>query len=86
MRIFRFELLDYVDQQIGPGNTLFVLTADHGVTPVPEVNQARRMLGGQLSNETMLQNVESALSEKYGQGKWVVSLSGPSPYLNYEEN
>lgn len=78
------KLLDYVDQQVGPGNTLFVMTADHGVTPVPEVNQGRRMLGGRLSNQTMLQIIESALSEKYGQGKWVVGLSGPSPYLNYD--
>lgn len=78
------KLLDYVDQQIGPGNTLFVMTADHGVTPVPEINEGRRMLGGRLSNQTMLQTIESALSEKYGQGKWVVGLSGPSPYLNYD--
>ena len=35
------KLLDYIDSQIGAGNTLFVLTADHGVTPVPEVNLAR---------------------------------------------
>ena len=27
--------------RVGAGNTLMVLTADHGVAPVPEVNQAR---------------------------------------------
>ncbi len=41
------KLLDYVDSKVGDGNTLVVLTADHGVAPVPEVNQQRRMPGGQ---------------------------------------
>ena len=35
--------------ELGAGNTLVVLTADHGVAPVPEVNQARHMPGGRLA-------------------------------------
>lgn len=78
------KLLDYVDAQLGPGNTLFVMTADHGVTPVPELNRARRMLGGRLSDEELSQAIQKALSEKYGEGQWVVGRSGPARYLNYD--
>ncbi len=78
------KLLDYVDSQVGAGNTLLVLTADHGVTPVPELNQARRMRGGRLSEEAITQAIETSLSTRYGEGKWVIGRSGPTPYLNYE--
>jgi predicted AlkP superfamily pyrophosphatase or phosphodiesterase len=44
------KLLDYIDSQLGPDNVLFVMTGDHGVTPVPEVKRARRMPGGRISD------------------------------------
>ena len=43
------KLLDFVDKQVGLDNVVFVMTADHGVAPVPEVNQARHMIGGRNS-------------------------------------
>ena len=33
--------MDLVDKQAGADNVVYVLTSDHGVSPVPEVNQAR---------------------------------------------
>lgn len=42
------KLFDFVNQRIGTGNTLVVLTADHGVAPLPEFNQARKMPVGRL--------------------------------------
>src|SRR5258708_30702459 len=39
------KFLDYVDKTVGAGNALVVLTADHGVAPVPEVNAKRNMPG-----------------------------------------
>ena len=78
------KLLDYIDSQLGPGNFLFVMTADHGVSPVPEVNQARKMPGGRLSGKAIFGAIEEALTKKYGEGKWIVGASGPVPYLNHE--
>ncbi len=76
------KLLDYVDSKVGKGNTLVVLTADHGVAPVPEVNQERNMPGGRLSQKELFAVIEGALSVKYGEGQWIVGASGPIPYLN----
>lgn len=78
------KLFSYVDSQLGPNNFLFVMTADHGVSPVPEVNQARKMPGGRLSGKALFGSIEEALSKKYGEGKWIVGASGPVPYLNHD--
>jgi predicted AlkP superfamily pyrophosphatase or phosphodiesterase len=78
------KLLDFVDRQVGAGNMLFVMTADHGVAPVPEVNQARKMPGGRLSETAILDTLRNALTAKYGPGKWIAGSSGPVPYLNHE--
>ncbi|MGA2182212.1 MAG: alkaline phosphatase family protein [Bryobacteraceae bacterium] len=75
-------LFDFIDQHVGAGNTLVVLTADHGVAPVPEVNQARKMPGGRLSEVVMLRAVTDALTAKYGEGKWIAGGSEASVYLN----
>jgi arylsulfatase A-like enzyme len=78
------KLLAYVDAQIGPGNMLFVMTADHGVSPVPELNRARRMPGGRIPLREVLGAVQNALSTHFGDGKWIVGNEGPVPYLNYD--
>ncbi|MGA2599262.1 MAG: alkaline phosphatase family protein [Bryobacteraceae bacterium] len=78
------KLFEYIDSQIGAENVLFVMTADHGVTPVPEVNRARRMPGGRIPQKDILDAVQNALSAKFGDGKWIVGNAGPVPYLNYD--
>jgi hypothetical protein len=75
-------LFDFIDQHVGVGNTLVVLTADHGVAPVPEVNQARKMPGGRLSEAAMLRAVTGALAAKYGEARWIASASEGGLYLN----
>jgi len=53
-----------------------VLTGDHGVAPVPEVNQARRMPGGRINTAQLAQALNQALSEKFGAGKWTLAGGG----------
>lgn len=76
-------LLDLVDKRIGLKNVLVIFTADHGVAPLPELSQQRRMPGGRLSSNEVRATVDAALSAKFGQEKWVVGLSGPGPYLDH---
>ena len=75
------KFFEYVDSQVGRNNWIFVMTADHGVAPVPEVNTERKMPGGRASNTRLVEAVESALSARFGAGKWVVG-GGGSMYLN----
>lgn len=73
--------LEAVDKKVGLANTLVVFTADHGVSPVPEVNQARHMPGGRLG-KTVSQALDKALADKYGPGRWVAASLGEFIYLD----
>jgi hypothetical protein len=78
-RVFKF-----LDEQVGLANTLIVLTADHGVAPLPEVNHERRMPGGRLQPGSIFHAVNGALTKKWGEGRWILSPSEYSLYLNWE--
>jgi predicted AlkP superfamily pyrophosphatase or phosphodiesterase len=73
--------LEAVDKKVGLANTLVIFTADHGVSPVPEVNQQRNMPGGRLG-KTLSQALDKALADKYGQGRWVLASMGEFIYLD----
>ncbi|MCW5965102.1 MAG: alkaline phosphatase family protein [Bryobacterales bacterium] len=78
------EFFTWLDAKVGMANVLVVLSADHGVGPIPEVNQERNMPGGRLARRAVFEPLEQALAAKYGAGKWVLGSAGSSPYLNYE--
>jgi predicted AlkP superfamily pyrophosphatase or phosphodiesterase len=78
------KLLDFIDARLGAGNTLVVFTADHGVAPVPEVNQARKMPGGRLDSAAITKTISTALSAKFGAGDWFLFDGGGFMYLNYD--
>ena len=78
------ELLAAADRAAGADNVLVVLTADHGVAPLPEVNVARRMPGGRPPAGIVNRTAQEALTKKYGEGKWIVSSSEHSLYFNRE--
>ncbi len=78
------KFFQYIDQRVGLGNTLIVLTADHGVVPVPEVNQARHMPGGRLNEIQVTDRITKALTARFGPGKWLMTASPLMPYLNQE--
>jgi hypothetical protein len=76
------KLLDYADMRLGSGNTLVVLTADHGVSPVPDVNQARKMPGGRLLDFRISQKIQDALTKHFGPGTWIAGGPAMMPYFN----
>ena len=78
------KLFDAVQKSVGMQNTLVVLTADHGVAPVPEVNAARKMPGGRLSGPALAKAVNDALEQRFGPGKWLMPGPPQVPYLNLE--
>jgi predicted AlkP superfamily pyrophosphatase or phosphodiesterase len=75
------KLMDYIDSRVGAGNVIYILTADHGVAPKPEVNEARHMPGGRLVTKTLTDAATAALTARYGEGKWFTS---GMEYLNLD--
>ena len=78
------KLFAALDRAVGLNNVLVVLTADHGVAPVPEVNTARHMPGGRMPGGILTKTVQEALSKKYGQFDWITSALESMVYLNRE--
>jgi len=59
-----------------------VLTSDHGVSPMPEVNQARHMPGGRLSEERLKKSIVDGLTQRFGTGEWLLPSGADRIYLN----
>jgi predicted AlkP superfamily pyrophosphatase or phosphodiesterase len=78
------KLFEYIDREIGAGNTLVVLTADHGVAPVPEVNAARKMPGGRLIDTVIAKAITDALVKRFGPGNWLMPGPMTMVYLNLD--
>ncbi len=74
------KLLDFISTRIGEGNILVVFTADHGVAPVPAVNNARKMPGGYLSSAQDAKEINAALSARFGDGNWFLSGDRDNDY------
>ena len=76
-------LLERVDRAVGLRHTLVALTSDHGVAPVPDSMTARSMPGGRMTNKELFGAIEQGLIARFGQGQWLLSTAGSSPYFNY---
>ncbi|HKD78223.1 MAG TPA: alkaline phosphatase family protein [Candidatus Angelobacter sp.] len=77
------KLLDFINSRIGENNTLIVFTADHGVAPVPKVNNDRKMPGGWLTASEYSAKIAAELSQKFGNGNWFRYDADGFLYLNY---
>lgn len=78
------KLLQAAVRQAGVDNVLVVMTGDHGVAPVPEVNAARHMPGGRLPKDAVRDAVLMALRQRYGDFAWVANVGEEALYLNWD--
>lgn len=80
------DMFNAIDKMVGLDNVVFVLSADHGVLPVPEEESetyhspARRLPFG------VTKVIEKALTDEFGAGSWVLGdgLYEQNFYLNRE--
>lgn len=78
------KLFQYLDATLGPDNVLVVMTGDHGVAPLPEVAAARKMPGGRMPAGIVPKTVQAALTDKYGEAKWIANSADYALYLDQE--
>jgi hypothetical protein len=76
-------LLDVLDEKVGKRKYVLLMTADHGICPLPEVSRKQGREAARVQPATAAK-VEAFLAEKYGKesGKWVAAVAGPWVYLN----
>jgi len=77
-------LFQLLDQTVGMDNVLVVLTADHGVAPVPGSEEMRKMPGGRIPPNDVVNAVERALQAKFGAGNWISASVDLDLYLNQD--
>ncbi|HEY0761218.1 MAG TPA: alkaline phosphatase family protein [Pyrinomonadaceae bacterium] len=71
-------LLDFVDARVGLANTLVALTADHGVSPIPEHAAAMGLGGGRIPFADVMGKIQAAISARYNPQK-----KSPDPTADY---
>jgi len=58
--------LAYLDQQVGEGQYLVVLTSDHGAASAPEVTEAAGLGGGRIDLRQMFADLNAKMVEYFG--------------------
>lgn len=76
-------LLEAAERQAGRGKVLLVLSADHGVAPVPEEQVARQLPGGRYDGQAERAAVQEALAGAFGPGEYILASSETGFYLDY---
>jgi predicted AlkP superfamily pyrophosphatase or phosphodiesterase len=75
-------LLKYVDQNLGKKNVLIFLTADHGAVENPAHMQSLNIPSGFFNSGIVKNALANLLTNKYGEGNWVLSFINNQVYLN----
>jgi predicted AlkP superfamily pyrophosphatase or phosphodiesterase len=79
-------LLTSIDQQVGLKNTLFVLTSDHGASPLTEYLQAVNVPAGRIDEAKILKTCEEIMVKAFGKAKhgtWMSGYSNLNYYINH---
>lgn len=66
----------------GLDRTLIIVTADHGVLPIPEEASNLRMPAQRIDGNALARSLNADLSRSLGEGKWVLGLAEPNLYLD----
>ena len=77
------QFFDYLDQRVGAGNVLVVLTADHGFPNTPEFAKAGKLDAGRVDGDKLTAALDAHLSAAHGVAKLVAAVSLPGIHLDY---
>ncbi|BDD09691.1 alkaline phosphatase family protein [Fulvitalea axinellae] len=76
------DLLAFLDEHIGKSEYTVFLTADHAATANPEFLKDNKFPGGYFNGKEAKEQINDALSEKFGMGLWVESMDFMQVYLD----
>ena len=75
-------LIAKLDRDIGRANYVLALSADHGVSPVPERIKAQGYDAGRISTTLMGRTIDLALTQSLGPGKYLTRVSSGNIYFS----
>ncbi len=74
-------LLDTLDRTVGRDNYVVALTADHGVTVIPEQLTATGRDGGRINAGALVNTIEQTAQVAAGPGKYIARITGNDIYF-----
>jgi predicted AlkP superfamily pyrophosphatase or phosphodiesterase len=74
-------LLDRLDQLVGPGEYVVALSADHGVTEIPEQLHMKGREGGRFDTRALTDLLERRVQIALGPGRHVARIGGNDVYF-----
>ena len=74
-------LLEKLDRAVGPDRYVVALSADHGVSPIPEAAAARGLNAGRVPIDDIGRRVDDALSYVLGQAAYVARVNYTGLYF-----
>lgn len=83
LRLGKF--LDFVNQKCGTGESLVLLTADHGVTPIVELLAKRGLNAQRINQKEWIQEINSTIETKLGVKNIITNFKTPTLYVNQKE-
>jgi len=76
-------LFEYLDQQVGEGEYLVFLTADHGAVHVPAFLSDNKIPSGYVDNQAMANALSEMVVERYGQSDLIEKWNYNELFLNH---
>ncbi len=78
--------MSLLDVQVGKGEWMLALTADHGVKSIPELSKQARLGGGRVDAREVIQELEAMLVHQFGKPpmgpRYVAGIEWPWIYLD----
>ena len=83
---FLADFMADVEKRVDPERILFVLTADHGIQPIPEYVQQENKAALRIADDYMndISLIEEKLNHRFGRDIWFEKIARNAVYLNYE--
>lgn len=78
------DLLNYLDEEVGEGNYLVMLTSDHGAVDVPQELIDKKLPGGYFRSDAVIDVLKGYLNRRYGEGEWVEAYANQQVYLDHD--
>ena len=75
-------LLDMLDAQVGPDGYVVALSADHGVSPIPEEAASLGLDAGRVPDQEIVRQAETLLAEILGPGPHIDALQSGDVYFS----
>lgn len=76
------DFLRYLDKQVGAGNYLVVLSADHGVAQIPSFMKEHKIAAGSVDVAAIMDQLNSLLKDKFRTEKLVLAIANHEVFLD----